>query len=363
MRSRLLFFALFALVVTLLPACVIETVQDAVEAGSGSDDEIDFDQNETPPPRSPIADVIEAALPSVVNVKVDTGSGSGEGSGVVIDQGTILTNFHVVECSVDVRIEYRDEDEDLVRLNGRVVGGIPEKDLAVIEVDDGDLPAIDIGRSSNLRLGDEVIAIGFPLGLGSGATVTMGIVSALDRRIEAAGPSGDPRPLDGLLQTDAAINPGNSGGALIDRAGRLVGINTAAARASQAENIGFAIQIDQALPIVEEILSEPPEERAWLGVQVASITSSVAASEFGVDPDVRGAGIAGVFPGDPAAEAGIEEGEVIVAIEDREIRSGDDLTEVLTDLDPGDRVAVELVSADGARTVTVELGSRPPTIC
>jgi len=360
MRTKLLLVA----VVLLLPGCVIETFREAVEAGAGSDEAVEFDQTVTPPPRSPIADVIADALPSVVNVKVDTGTGSvsGEGSGVVIDEGTILTNFHVVECSVDVRIVFKD-GEDQVRVNGRVVGGIPEKDLAVIKIDE-DLPGIELGRSSHLRLGDEVIAIGFPLGLGEGPTVTKGIVSALDRTIEAGGgATGEARRLEGLLQTDAAINPGNSGGALIDRAGRLVGINTAAARAGTAENIGFAIQIDEALPIVEEILNEPPDRRAWLGVSVASIESSLAATEFGLDPDVRGAGVAQIFPDDPADEAGIEEGEVIVAIEGREIRSGEDLTSVLTDLNPDDVVEVDLVSADGARTVTVELGTRPPTIC
>jgi S1-C subfamily serine protease len=208
-----------------------------------------------------------------------------------------------------------------------------------------------------------VVAIGFPLGLGSGPTVTEGIVSALDRRIEAGSAAGESRRLDGLLQTDAAINPGNSGGALIDRGGRLVGINTAAAQAGQAENIGFAIQIDEALPTVEEILSEPRSDRAWLGISVEPIESDFAASQFGVDEDVRGAGVADVFPDDPADLAGIDEGDVIVAIDGRSIGSGGDLTEVLADLDPGAVVDVELVSSDGSRTVEVELGIRPPTIC
>ncbi|MDQ3964224.1 MAG: trypsin-like peptidase domain-containing protein [Actinomycetota bacterium] len=359
LRRNLFYIGLLACF--LLAACSLEAAFQASEEPNSPP--VDFDQDDSPPPRSPVADIVAEALPSVVNVKVDTGSGGGgEGSGVVIDSnGTILTNFHVVECSVDVEVFFYDEEHG--RMDGRVVGGIPGSDLAVIKVDADDLTPIDLGRSSRLRLGDDVVAIGFPLGLGTSPTVTKGIVSALDRTIQAASVGGVERELTGLLQTDAAINPGNSGGALIDRAGRLVGINTAAAQAAQAENIGFAIQIDDALPTVEEILSEPPGRRAWLGVSVAPITSSLAASQFGVDPEVRGAGVAGTFPGDPAAAAGIEQGEVIVEINGTEIASGEDLTRTLIDLSPGDSVDVVLESPTGTRTVEVTLGTRPPTIC
>ena len=346
--------------IVLLAGCSLEAALDTVEEPDARPT-VDLEQSDLAPPASEVADTVEAALPSVVNVKVQTSSGAGEGSGVVIDRnGTILTNFHVVECSVNVTVVFNDEEHG--RMDGRVIGGIPERDLAVIKVDADDLTPIELGRSSRLRLGDRVIAIGFPLGLEGSPTVTMGIVSALDRSIEAAGITGEPRELQGLLQTDAAINPGNSGGALIDAGGRLVGINTAAAQASQAENIGFAIAIDNALPTVEEILSEPPSQRAWLGVSIDSIDTSFEAADLGLDPDVRGAGIAGTFAGDPAAAAGIEEGEVIVAIEDREVHSGQDLTRVLTTFEPGDEVDVRLETPDGPRTVTVTLGARPPTI-
>lgn len=354
--------ALVLAVLGIFGACTLEAVQDASGVDEdGENGAVDLGQNETPPPRSPIADIVSATLPSVVNVKVQTGGGAGEGSGVVIDRnGTILTNFHVVECSVDVRVVFNDDVHP--RMNGTVVGGIPEKDLAIIKVNADDLTPIELGSSSRLRLGDDVIAIGFPLSLGTSPTVTKGIVSAMDRTIEADGATGV-RRLDALLQTDAAINPGNSGGALIDRGGRLVGINTAAASAGTAENIGFAIQIDDALPAIEEILSEPRGDRAWLGVGIASIESSIAAQEFGVGPGVRGAGVLETFRGDPAEVAGIETGEVIVRIGDDPIESGSDLTSVLAGLSPGDEVEIELVSDDGTRTVTVRLGTRPPTIC
>jgi S1-C subfamily serine protease len=192
------------------------------------------------------AAVAQRVLPGVVYVRVEGFGGTGAGSGVVIDrEGTILTNNHVVAGASEVTVVFNDGRHD-EPLRGEVVGTAPERDLAVVRVDAGDLTPVELGRSGDLRLGDPVLALGFPLGLGP--TVTQGIVSGLERTIE---PSGGPR-LEGLLQTDAAINPGNSGGALVDANGRLVGINTAGA--GFAENIGFAIAIDQARPVVEEIL-------------------------------------------------------------------------------------------------------------
>ena len=141
-----------------------------------------------------------------------------------------------------------------------MIGTAPEKDLAVIRVQANDLVPLRRAGSSSLRLGDAVFAVGFPLGLG-GPTVTSGIISGLDRTIE-----GRNGRLTGLLQTDAAINPGNSGGPLVDRSGRLVGINTAGVRLAEAENISFAIAIDEALPVIEEIRAEPPATEAWLGI-------------------------------------------------------------------------------------------------
>lgn len=327
--------------------------------GGEADQEVTITQDDVAPPRSPLAEVVAEALPSVVNVKVTSlntaGLGRGEGSGVVIDEGgVILTNFHVVQGAVNVEIVFND---DHGRMNGRVIGGIPERDLAVIRVNADDLDAIEIGRSSNLRLGDDVLAIGFPLGLGNSPTVTKGIVSGLDRNIDA-GDSG--LHLEGLLQTDAAINPGNSGGALVDRAGRLVGVNTAAASAGFAENIGFAIAIDEALPVIREILDEPPEERAWLGVSISSVDSSSDAAQLGVDPDVRGAAIQLIFPNNPAQDAGLEVGDVIVRLGGEPVASAEDLTEALSRFDPGDQVEVVIVNASGTETVDVVLAQRPP---
>ena len=240
-----------------------------------------------------IADAVAEVLPSVVYVRTTVvGGGNGEGSGVVVDRaGIIVTNNHVVEGANEIEITFND-GRHRRPLVGTVIGTAAERDLAVVRVAARDLVPIRIARSSSLRLGDDVIAVGYPLGLG-GPTVTSGIVSGLNRTVE---PGDGPR-LEGLLQTDAAINPGNSGGALVDRAGRLVGINTAAGRGDAAENIGFAIEIDAALPIIEEIRSEPEATRAWLGISIASVESDAAAVALGLDPSTRGVRLTEVFRG------------------------------------------------------------------
>jgi S1-C subfamily serine protease len=335
------------------------------ESGGGGQvvaaEPVDFEQATEPPPRSETADTIEEVLPSVVNVRVRSVTfdplggeqrAEGQGSGVVIDsKGIIVTNFHVVRTAVEVNVAFPDGRN----LEGHVVGAAPERDLAVIKVDADDLNPIEIGKSESLRLGDDVIAVGFPLGLGGGATVTKGIVSSTSRTIE---PQGGVR-LGGVLQTDAAINPGNSGGALVDGNGRLVGINTAAAGAGAAENVGFAISIDSALPVIEEIISEPAEERAWLGVDIhIPLTPDVAAQ---LDlPVTQGALVSGTFDGSPAEAAGIEAGDVIVAIDGEQIDDNTALAEILADRDPGDRIELRVVGPGGERTVEVELDQRPP---
>ena len=208
--------------------------------------------------RSPAAATIAKVLPSVVNVRVvvqggPTSSGAGEtqaeGSGVILTSGgVILTNNHVVQDAVRVRVVFTDHH---ATLPGTVLGTDPQHDLAVIKVDANGLTPIALGRSSNLQLADKVYAIGFPLDLG--VTVTSGIVSGLNRNLAVNGESSIEH-LVGLIQTDAAINPGNSGGALVDASGRLVAINTAGESATSADNIGFAIAIDEAMPVVKQLL-------------------------------------------------------------------------------------------------------------
>jgi S1-C subfamily serine protease len=302
-----------------------------------------------------LAEAVETVLPSVVTVRTTSfGGGEGEASGVVLRrEGLILTNNHVVEGTTGVTVAFNDEVHT-TPLEGDVIGTAPERDLAVIRVDADDLVPIELARSSALRLGDVVIAIGFPANLG-GPTVTSGIVSGLDRTIE--GPNGD---LTGLLQTDAAINPGNSGGPLVDRSGRLVGINTAGIRSADTENIGFAIAIDEALPVIAEISDAPPTTEAWLGISFSSVDSESAAVQLGLDSSTRGAAVTNVYPGGPGAKADLQVGDVIIAADDVPIRNANALAKLIAERKIGDELDLELIDSRGPRLATVKLARRTP---
>lgn len=357
------FLAAAAAAALLLAGCLIETVPDEA-AGETPAPDVTLTQEARTAPHSSLAEVIEEALPSVVNVRIEsfdlTGTSSeGQGSGVIIDAGgIILTNFHVVEGATEVMVSFQEKGRE--DLEGEVIGGVRGQDLAIIRVPAEDLIPMELGRSSDLQLGDDVTAIGFPLGLG-GPTVTSGIVSAIGRTISASGPSGEAERLQNLLQTDAAINPGNSGGPLIDAEGRLIGINTAAVQAGSAENIGFAIPIDEALPIVEDILEAPPTERAWLGVTLGNVTAE-AAIEFGLPDEVEGAVLLAVVPDSPADEAGLEVGDVILSIEGDEVADADALVEELREREIGETVELEVFTDDEVDEILVELEPRPVTL-
>jgi S1-C subfamily serine protease len=300
-----------------------------------------------------LADVVEQVLPSVVNVRTKSfGGGEGDGSGVVFERGgIIITNNHVVEGTTSVSVVFNDERHPRP-LAGTVIGTAPERDLAVIRVEATDLIPLRLARSSSLRLGDSVFAIGFPLGLG-GPSVTSGIVSGLDRTID-----GENGKLTGLLQTDAAINPGNSGGPLVDRLGRLVGINTAGVRLAEAENVSFAIAIDEALPVIEQIRNQTPASRAWLGIAFGSVESDAAAVQLGLDASVRGAAVTVVYPGGPGEDADLAVGDVIIAADDVPIDSAADLAKLIASREPGDELDLELIDSRGPRLVTVKVTRR-----
>jgi S1-C subfamily serine protease len=305
---------------------------------------------------SSTADVVARVLRGVVNVTtVQFDGGKGEGSGVVIDRsGVIVTNNHVIEGARTVTVAFND-GRHTKPVRAQVIGTAVERDLAILRVKLSDLVPVPLGRSSRLRLGDGVLAIGFPLGLTGGPTVTQGIVSGLHRTVHAdGGPS-----LEGLLQTDAAINPGNSGGALVDVTGRLIGINTVAAQ--RAENVGFAISIDEARPVINEIRSKPADQRAWIGATFDSVDSAAAAVQIGLSPEIRGAAAIAVFADSPASKAGLREGDVIVSIDGKAVRSTDDISRALSSHKPGDAVVLDVVDSAGPRRVNATLAKRPAT--
>lgn len=274
---------------------------------------------------------------------------SGLGSGVIVSpDGYILTNFHVIEAADQIEVALADGR----KLKAKIVGSDPESDLAVIRVDADSLPAITFGRMDNVGVGDVVLAIGNPFGVGQ--TVTMGIVSALGRTHLGI------NTFENFIQTDAAINPGNSGGALIDAKGTLIGINTAIySRTGGSLGIGFAIPVSSARKIMEQIIQNGVVIRGWIGVEAQEITQELAES-FGL-PDINGALIAGVVRGSPAEQAGIKPGDVLLAVGENAIRDPQAMLDVIAALKPGDEVAFRLRRAKNVNELKVKIGQRPPS--
>jgi serine protease Do len=315
--------------------------------------------------KEPVANVVDRVLPAVVNVTTDVyqadgTSGQGVGTGFIVrEDGVIVTNCHVVEGGSRLTVFLSDEDR--TEYEARLIGADCLNDVAVLDIDEQGLPTVSLGDSEGLRLGQRVVALGYALGLEGGPTVTTGIVSSLDRTIEAQDPNckaceGGVRTYPSVIQTDAAINPGNSGGPLVDMLGRVVGINSAGN--DQAENIGFAIKIDFVRDTIESSIDDPLAATGYLGVSTAAITSDLRfQQDLSVD---SGAYVVGTLADGPADDVGIGEGDVIVSVDGRAVRSPEDLGTVLDSLAPGDTVSVELVEDGGdSRTVEVELAARP----
>jgi putative serine protease PepD len=332
-------------------------------AANGDDDVSDV-------PDEPLARVADAVLPSVVSIDVGTGDLAAQGSGVVIgSDGEILTNDHVVSSlgdDADLTVTFADGR----RTGAEVVGTDPASDLAVIRADDvDDLTPATFGRSADLLVGDTVLAIGSPLGLEG--SVTSGIVSALNRAIDL-GQAIQPDQGDGrdeqqsqqstapsavidAIQTDAAINPGNSGGPLINADGEVVGITTAIASSSGSDmlgttvtsGVGFAIPIDDARDIAEELVQDGQASHALLGVQVGEATG---------DDGPAGVAVVSVEPGSPAVDAGLARGDVVTAIDDEPVRDPAALAATIRRHDPGDEVTLTVTRDDEERTVAVTLG-------
>jgi len=340
-----------------LAPCSVPGVQNESELAPAPIPPLEDGQNR-------VVQVVERVGPAVVNVNANlaseeslTGEASrGEGTGFIVrPEGIVLTNFHVVEAGLNIRVVTAEGQ----RLEARVIGGDPEADLAVLEVQTDDpLPSVALGSSQRLRLGEPVVALGFALGLEGGPSVTSGIVSALGRTIRADDPNFGTRTYEDLIQTDAAINPGNSGGPLVDLSGRVVGINTAGVQAAAAENIGFAIAIDGIRPLVEEAIANPAAPTAYMGVSTDDVTE-VLAAQLGLPVD-SGALVVDVAPGGPADRAGIVPGDVIVSIGGQNVASSVDIREIVAGLDPGDQAEVDVVHPNGdAATFTVSMGVRP----
>lgn len=273
---------------------------------------------------------------------------SNLGSGVIVsDDGFILTNHHVVEAADEIQVALSDGKT----LDAEVVGTDPETDLAVLKVKRKGLPAITFAQADHQRVGDVVLAIGNPFGVGQ--TVTMGIISALGRSHLGI------NTFENYIQTDAAINPGNSGGALVDGAGNLVGVNTAIfSRSGGNLGIGFAIPVSIVRQVMREIISHGAVTRGWVGIEVQEITPEIAESFALKSTD--GALIAGVLRGGPADRAGIRPGDILVAVGGKSVTDSSSLLNLIAALPPGNVVQLRLLREQTNMQLMVTIEKRPP---
>ncbi|MCX8050172.1 MAG: DegQ family serine endoprotease [Methylohalobius sp.] len=272
------------------------------------------------------------------------------GSGVIVDaeNGYVLTNHHVIKNADIIYVTLKDKR----RLKAKLIGSDPETDVAVLKVEKNRLTALPFGDSDKLEVGDFVVAIGNPFGLGQ--TVTLGIVSALGRT--GLGIEG----YENFIQTDASINPGNSGGALVDWYGNLVGINTAIVGPTGGNvGIGFAIPINMAREVMDQIIKHGGVKRGLLGVQVQDLTPEIAQA-MGLEVN-EGALVSGVSKGSAAEKAGVLAGDVIVKFDNRDVKNAADLRNMVGLKRVGDRATIELIRDGKPVTVTVTIGKPSPT--
>lgn len=280
----------------------------------------------------------------------DVPSDNSLGSGVIVSQdGLILTNNHVIALADAIEVALADGR----KLSAVLVGADPESDLALLRVKAKDLPSITFASSEKLDVGDVVLAIGNPFGVGQ--TITQGIVSALGRNHLGINTYED------FIQTDASINPGNSGGALVDTAGNLVGINSAIySRNGGSMGIGFAIPVSLAKHVMEQIAKEGAVTRGWVGVEAQNMTPGLAES-FGL-PSASGALIAGVFPDSPADHAGLKAGDVLIGINGKPVINSATMLNLIAVLEPNRNATLKIVRAQKKMTIKILIGKRPTPV-
>lgn len=272
---------------------------------------------------------------------------SSLGSGVIVSSnGYILTNHHVVEAADEVEVALVDGR----KARASIIGSDPETDLAVLKIKLKELPAITLGQSQQVKVGDVVLAVGNPFGVGQ--SVTMGIVGAMSRSRVGI------NTFEDFIQTDAAINPGNSGGALTDTSGKLIGINTAIYSSSGGSlGIGFAIPIHVAKQIMEQIIQSGSVIRGWLGLSMQDMTPDLAES-FGLDSPM-GSLVASVLRDGPADRAGIKPGDILIAVEGKPIKNSSEMLNQVAALSPNDTVTVTIIRNRQEKSIQVKVGVRP----
>ena len=297
--------------------------------------------------RLDVAAVADYVKPSTVTISADTSRGVSLGTGVIITtDGEVVTNAHVIEGATEIRVRLAGETEPR---RARLLAADQGNDLALLRLDGDGFSAATFADPDSIRIGDEVVAVGFALGLDGDPSVTLGIVSALDRTLAQ-----DDVFLDGLIQTDASISSGNSGGPLVNAAGEVVGINTAVIRDNRviaAVNVSFAISAGEAIPVIEslrEAAVEGPREEAYLGVALADRNDGG-----------QGAVVTSVQEGTPAESVGVAAGDLVVAIDGSSTDGTTGLIAAIRDREPGDSVTLTIVRGDERLDVDVTLTNRP----
>ena len=315
-----------------------------------------------------VANIAAEVIPSIVNIDIrtapqrgvffDIGPQEGTGSGVIYkEDGYIITNSHVIKDAQDITVRLAGGQEFM----GTKVGDDPETDIAVVKIDKTGLPTLELGDSDKLVVGELCVAVGSPFGFEQ--SVTAGIISALNRNISAGAQPGQEGVivLTDLVQTDAAINPGNSGGALCDSAARLIGINSVIATAAGgSEGVGFAIPINTASKVADDIIAGRPVSHPYIGILGQTITDTIA-EQYDL-PVSDGAYVTRVVPDGPAAKAGIKTGDIIVEIDGEPVKGMDEIISEVRGRDVGDAVSLTYYDGEEKKTADVTLEEKPTNL-
>ncbi len=303
---------------------------------------------------SPVVDIAERLRPAIVQLKVQAADRSTTGSGVVFrSDGHVLTNAHVVESATVIRVAMANGQE----MGAHLVGTDPETDTAVVKLDGGPFPVATLGTAVDLRVGQTAMAMGFPLGLAGGPSVSGGMVSALHRQVRTTGANNQARTaLVDMIQTDAPIAPASSGGALLDGNGAVIGITTSVESGDPVgTGFGFATTIDVARSVADELIRTGKVVHSWLGIEGGDLDAATA-----LDLNLEGgAMVAVVADASPAQRGGLATRDVIVAVDGHPVASMGDLVMVLRSHAPGDSVVVKVVRDRRTRTAAITLVERP----
>ena len=305
-------------------------------------------QTVSTPTGQSVVDIAQRVRPAITQIRVEGKEGDSSGSGVLFrSDGHVLTNFHVIDGADSVKVVIDSGRE----LAAKVIGSDPENDVAVLKVDGGPFPVASLGSAADLHVGQSAIAIGSPLGLAGGPSVTVGVVSALHRRLDTRGGP----PLLDMIQTDAPISPGSSGGALLDAGGAVIGLTTAVATTEGAQGLGFATPIDVARSAADQLIAGGKVVHVWLGIEGTDVDPTTA-KDMAID---GGALVGRVVKDSPADKSGLQARDVIVGVDSQPVKTMGGLVVALRGRSPGNTVSLDIRRGKEQKRMTVGLVERP----